>query len=85
MTEIDVCRELVDLLVADTTELIAAGQIDGTEAVVILAHALAEVLAVANNDTDDLLTIWAGLSAHVADVIRDRPPPPPPPAAVFAA
>lgn len=75
MSEIENIRAWTDSLVADTAELIAAGEIDGTEAVVILAHALAEVLAVADNPTDDLLAIWATLSEQIADTIRTRTPP----------
>jgi hypothetical protein len=69
---VDALTEMVDSLIEELGALIQAEEIDGTDAVVVLAHALTRVLVIANNDTADLLTIWAGLSAQVADTIRHR-------------
>ena len=70
--EIDTLTAMVDSLVEELAELIRAEKIDGTDAIVVLAHALTKLLVVANNETTDLLVIWAGLSAQVADSIRHR-------------
>jgi chaperonin GroEL (HSP60 family) len=70
--EIDTLTEMVDSLVEELAELIRTEEIDGTGAIVVLAHALTKLLVVANNETADLLVIWDGLSAQVADSIRYR-------------
>ena len=64
--------EAADELLGDFIDLIEDEVLDATDSVVILVRAAAELMAVANNDTTELLTAWEAICAHGATLIRSR-------------
>ena len=67
--------EAADELFGDFVELIEQDVLDATDSVVIMVRAAAELMRIASNPTDELITAWEAICAHGTTLIRSRDTP----------